>query len=245
MVQPNVRMSFGRAEAEWLLSALREFDLQGARTHEEQLSDRGIDGLLDDPRVLRCILEGPPAGISLVPPRLAMYVLLRHALREADVQDRIMADYLTALLLDFGTANRAYLAPGAEGKEYRYLVDILAEIDRSPDSRAFQLRVHLGNYSLWLSGLFPDYIVARRHRRGGPGLDYYESIGRSAYASAARSPQIRNDVMEKVYRGAADAFVSIRQGLNLFSDRHLTPRAASPDDRLLRQISTRFRAAEG
>jgi len=43
--------------------------------------------------------------------------------------------------------------------------------------------VHLGNYSLWLAGLFPDYIAARRSRKGGPDLPYYDELGRQDFAS--------------------------------------------------------------
>ena len=33
--------------------------------------------------------------------------------------------------------------------------------------RAFLLRTHMGNFSLWLLGLFPDFLEARMRRRGG------------------------------------------------------------------------------
>ena len=49
------------------------------------------------------------------------------------------------------------------------------------------MRAHLGNYALWLSGLFPDYIEARHWRRGAPDLDYYEEMGRRGSRSLRRT----------------------------------------------------------
>jgi hypothetical protein len=104
--------------------------------------------------------------------------------------------------------------------------------------REFLLRVHLGEFALWLSGLYPDYITARVHRKGGPGLDYYEEMGTTGYLLAADHPQARSGALSHLYRDAAETFGRVRQALNTFSDRFLLPQAASPVDRLLRQVAT-------
>jgi hypothetical protein len=41
--------------------------------------------------------------------------------------------------------------------------------------------MHIGNYSLFLTGVFPERIRARAEQRGFPDLRYYESLGRSQY----------------------------------------------------------------
>ncbi|NIQ54284.1 MAG: hypothetical protein GWN71_21220, partial [Gammaproteobacteria bacterium] len=72
----------------------------------------------------------------------------------------------------FGEENRAYRIDDTDQTTYFYLVDILSDMDGATGRRAFLLRAHLGNFALWLSGLFPDRIQARV-RRGAPGLEYY------------------------------------------------------------------------
>src|SRR6266566_4470486 len=76
-------------------------------------------------------------------------------------------DLLAALLLEFGDHDRHVRIRRTDDETYHYLVDMVEDLTGLDDAgeRAFLLRVHLGNYSLWLAGLFPDYIAARRSRK--------------------------------------------------------------------------------
>jgi len=106
-------------------------------------------------------------------------------LRAAGVDDRELADYLAALLLEFGDHDRHVRIRRTDDETYHYLVDMVEDLTGLDDAgeRAFLLRAHLGNYSLWLAGLFPDYIAARRSRKGGPDLPYYDELGRQGFGS--------------------------------------------------------------
>lgn len=238
MILPNVRASFGRAEAEWLLALLSEGDPQRETEWGVVLGERGIDPVLDDPHTLEAILAHPK--LYPLPPAIVLYVMLRHALLEAGIESRLLADYVTALVLQFGQGRRPYRIADYDDKEYLYLVDILEDLDEATGRRAFLLRAHLGNFALWLSGLFPDHVEHRRHRKGGPGLDYYEELGQTGYALAADDPYARLEALDALFRDAAVTFRPVRRALNAFSDRHLVPRPASPVDRLIRQAKNEF-----
>lgn len=238
MILPNVRMSFGRDEARWLVLLLGEGDARGQRYWEDVLADKGIDALLDDPRAAEAVARH--RGLLLAPPRLVLYVLIRRALLERGLASRMLADYTTALVFEFGQRDRSYRITDHDEKEYRYLVDVLADLADADGHRAFLLRAHLGNLALWLSGLFPDYIVARVHRMGGPGLDYYEEMGRTGFRLAAGDPHADRRSLGDLYENAADAFPSVRRALNLFSDQNLFPIPTSPVDRFLRQTADGF-----
>ncbi len=238
MILPNVRMSFGRNEARWLVLLLGDGDVPGQRHWEEVLADEGIDALLDDPRAADVVLRH--RGLLLAPPRLVLYVLIRRAFLERGLESRMLADYTTALVFEFGKRDRSYRIADHDEKEYRYLVDVLADLADANGRRAFLLRAHLGNFALWLSGLFPDYIVARVHRIGGPGLDYYEEMGRTGFRLAAGDPHADDRSLGGLYENAAEAFPSVRRALNVFSDRNLFPIPSSPVDRFLRQTADGF-----
>lgn len=239
MILPNVRTSFGREEAGWLVRSLADETGEDREHWESLLSDRGIDVLLDDPRTLSVVLGGERA-VSLVPAPLALYVILRHALLDSGIDSRVLTDYVTALVVEFGRHGRARKIAPDDEKEYRYLVDIVSDMASAEGRRAFLLRAHLGNFALWLSGLYPDHIVYRVRRRGGPGLDYYEEMGTTGYRLAADDPHARSQAIDSVLRGVAGTFGELRRALNRFSDEYLLPRPASPVDRLLRQATSDF-----
>lgn len=236
MIKPNVRASFGRREAELLLAV-------AGPAGEERLREHGLDGLLDDVRVLHALMRRQ--GLSGAPAPLVFYLMVRHALLQREVHDRQLADYTAAVLLEFGMAGRAGRVDGGEGEPFTYLVDILAAIERARGEREFQLRVHLGNYALWLAGLFPDHITHRVQRRGAPPISYYDAMGASGFRSAAANEIALRHGLGDVFLTAADRFADIRSALNSLSDAVFFPRAKDPVDRLLRQVSDDFHRGLG
>jgi hypothetical protein len=162
--------------------------------------------------LLGATLPGPSAS-------LLFYVLVRHALLEVDIAEREVADYFAALLREFGARGRATRIDAVDDHEHQYLVDILADRSTASGERHFKVSVHLGNYALWLSGVFPERIAARRLRRGGPDVDYYESLGGQGYAEASEHRLAERAGLELVLRTAAERVHDVRVALNQVSAR--------------------------
>lgn len=243
MILPNVRASFGRHEVDHVLHLLAGDDERARGRHEARLEERGLDALLDDPRTLNALMAAD--GLSTAPARLAFYLLVRHALLEHGIRDRELADYLAALLINFGRGGRAYTVHDGDDDRFYYLVDIVQASESATGRRAFLLHAHLGNLALWKSGLFPDHITARVHRRGAPGIEYYEELGSTGYRRAADSDDAESHGLNEIYRTCAEAFTDLRIALNRISDRYLFPAAGDSIDRLLRQVADRFRLRSG
>lgn len=239
MILPNVRASFGRNEVDAVLDLLARDEDQTRTAQERRMHEQGLDALLDDPRTLNALMAS--RGIGTVPAPLVFYLLVRHGLLEHGIGDRTLADYLAALLLEFGRGARAYAVDDADGDRFYYLVDIVQAMESATGREAFLLKVHLGDFALWLSGLFPGRITARVQRRGAPGLDYYDELGATGYRLAADSHDAEDHGLDVLYRTCADSFSALRVALNRVSDRYLFPTAGDPVDRLLRQVADRFR----
>ncbi|CAN5609124.1 hypothetical protein BH23GEM10_BH23GEM10_07680 [soil metagenome] len=237
MILPNVRSSFGRADSQFLVWLLtRGVEAERERV-QARISDDGIDAVLDDPRTLNALLAG--REFSSARPELVFYVLVRHALLEDGITDRGLADYLAGLVLAFGRGGRAYHIAD-DATQYRYLVDIAAAGDQSSGRRAFLLRAHLGEFALWLSGLFPDHITAREQRRAAPPIEYYQELGSTGYRLAARFDEAEMHGLAELYSNCADFFPALRIALNRVADRHLFPVSGDRIDRLLRQVADSF-----
>lgn len=238
MILPGVRSSLGRTDAAFIIWLLTREQGEAARDRlTARLAEEGLDAFLDDPRTANALLAG--SRFSSASQALVFYVLVRHALLEGGTDDRVLADYLATLLVAFGHARRAYRPDGAT-EEFHYLADLVAASDGEEPERALQLQAHLGEFALWLSGLFPDHITARVRRRGAPGLDYYEHLGARGFRAAADSRVAAGNGMDVVYRRCADGFPGLRVALNRVADRHLFPARGDRIERLLRQVADRF-----
>ncbi len=207
---------------------------------EARIADDGIDAVLDDPRLAGALMRDPRGGLATF--TLFAYVMVRHALRNAGEADRGLADYVSAIVIHFGFRDRAHRIAGGDDEIYNALAQLVGDADDPDDRRSFLVRTHLGNYALWLSGIFPDHIEHRRWRRGGPDLDYYEEMGRRGFQLAADHRLAEVHGLAGLYASAADRFGTLRVALNAVSDALFFPLVHSPE-RLMRQVQdeTRWR----
>jgi hypothetical protein len=235
MILPNVRASFGRREAEFLIS------LAGSEG-ERRLRERGIDALLDDAALVRALLRR--RGVDTAPAPLVFYLLVRHALLEREILDRRLADYTAAVLLEFGRVGRS---PQSEDPlpTSLYLADILTELQQARGEREFELRAHLGNLALWLGGVFPDHISHRVKRRAAPPLAYYDEMGAAGFRSAAGMRMALQHGLGDLFLRFADEFTEVRSALNGLSDALFFPQPTDAIERVLREVSDSFRRSLG
>ncbi len=205
---------------------------------EARLADEGIDVLLDDPRLPAALLQQPRGALASLP--LFMYVMVRQALRRAGEDDRVMADYVTSVLLHFALRGRAERVAEGDDEVYTALFELYDDVNDPDARRSFLVRTHLGNYALWLSGLFPDRIEYRRWHRGGPDLQYYEELGRRGFQLAADHRLAEQHGLATLYATAADRFGLLRTALNGVSDSLFFPNLHTPE-RLMRQVQDEAR----
>ena len=203
------------------------------RQLETRLTDEGLDAILDDPRLPATLLHYSQGAVSSLP--LFAYVMIRHALRDVGEDDRGIADYVSSIVIHFGLAHRAQRIADTDDQTYTTLADLVHDVDDPDARRSFLVRTHLGNYALWLSGLFPDYIEQRRWRRGGPDLDYFEEMGRQGFQLAADHRLAEQYGLSSLYATAAQHFGLLRGALNHVSDALFFPNVSTPE-RLMRQV---------
>jgi hypothetical protein len=235
MILATVRGRLRAQDFRLVALALARGDIAARARYERLLLEEGPDRVLDEAGLLEALLA---LRTLVVPsPPLFTYVAVRHALLAAGVDDRALADYLAALVLEFGDHDRHARIRRHDDQTYRYLVDVVGELTGLGDTgeRGFLLRVHLGNYSLWLAGLFPDYIEARRSRKGGPDLPYYDELGRQGYQLASEHHLAERYGVAGIYRTAAERFPALRIAFNRLSDRVFFPNFSTPE-KILRNL---------
>lgn len=195
-----------------------------------------LDRLLDTPALFDRLLAAP--HLLRVSPWFFYYVVVRRTLLDHGIEDRVVADYVGALL-------SFYLQRRAERHgETVHLVDLVQAMAGSRSAEeAFRLQTAIGDRALYLAGVFPDWVHHRHtYGRRPVDLEYYEAMGRSHYAAAARTDVARQRELGDVLETLAGAFPRVRQALNDLVDEHLhmAPRPATVDA-LCRQALFRVR----
>src|ERR671927_876172 len=133
MIRANTRGRLTAADLQLVILLLSRGSAHRRAYLERRLATEGPDPLLDAPELLERLLT---VRTMLVPSEaLFFYVAVRHALRRAGVDDRELADYLAALLLDFGQRDRAWRVDWHDDPQPRYLGDIVAGFETTGRGR--------------------------------------------------------------------------------------------------------------
>lgn len=217
VIQPNCRVQFAAEDIDFIVSVLGR-KIGTAECLVKLLADEeSRDVILDDEQLLHALLER--GGCLRVSSRFYFYVLVRHVFKRSDIQDRAVADYVAELLSDFVRAERSRCVVPGQPNPLDYFFEMLAALQTVDDRTQFCIRAHIGNYSLFLSGVFPERIRFRAEKRGFPDLKYYEAVGRSQFRVASDHRLAQRYELSGIFNTLAERFETTRLALNDVADR--------------------------
>jgi hypothetical protein len=218
MIRANCRARFTAADFDFIVRTLA----RSSNDHVslvDLLSDAETrDAVLDHPKLVQAILSNP--AHLRISSQFYFYVLARHVLQQAGIGDRKLCDYVGSLLETFSRASQLQRPDEIENHALEYISDMLIALKRMTREQAFLLRAHIGNYSLFISGIFHEN-AQRRCQRGGPDLRFYEEIGRTNYQMVASHETAKRCELNDVFANLAGQFRGVRLALNDLSDRLL------------------------
>lgn len=233
VIQPNCRVQFAAEDVEFILSVLGQ-KLGNAECLVNLLADEDSrDTILDHEQLFHALLER--GGCLRVTSRFYFYILVRHVFRRSGIQNREVADYVAELLTEFARAERARCVLPGQVNPLDYFFEMLSALQTADERTAFYLRAHIGNYSLFLSGVFPDRIRFRAEARGFPDVTYYERLGRAHYRAASDHRLAQRYDLAEIFAVLSDRFETTRLALNDISDRLFSIEADYTLEKLLQQ----------
>lgn len=218
MIRANCRQRFTAADFDFIVRTLARSSTESVSL-VDLLSDADArDAVLDNPRLVDAILSNPAQ--LRISSHFYFYVLARHVLQQAGIGDRKLSDYVGSLLETFSRTSLLSSPHPCGESVHQYISDMLIALQQVTSEQAFLLRAHVGNYSLFVSGIFHEN-THRRSLRGGPDVRFYEQIGRTNYQMVSSHATARRCELNDVFEELADRFHDVRLALNRLSDQLL------------------------
>ena len=220
VIQPNCRMQFTAQDIDFIVSVL------GSKTGSAESLGRLLadeetrDLILDDESLFRALIE--QRGFLRVSTHFYFYVLVRHEFQGAGIEDRVIADYVAEVLAEFSRAENTRCVVPGRPEPLEYFFEMMTALQTADDHTGFYIRTHIGNHSLFLSGIFPERIRYRADRKGAPDLKYYEALGQANYRVASDHRLARRYDLAGVLNTLAGRFRATRLALNALTDRLLS-----------------------
>ena len=218
MIRANCRDRFTAEDFHFVVQTLGKSRSDAVSLTELLTDSDARDSILDHEMLVHSILS--QSAHLAISPQFYFYVLTRHVLKETGLADRKISDYLASLLEAFSRTARMKSPSDSAGSPLQYLSDMLVALRDASPVQTFLIRAHVGNYSLFLSGIFHE-TVSHRKQRGAPDFSYYEDMGRMNFKIVANHAVARSCELTDIYNALAEQFHEIRLALNRLSDRLL------------------------
>ena len=130
-----------------------------------------------------------------------------------------MVTYVGDLLIDFVHVDNFCRIRNCRGKRLEEVGDMLVESNPVLAARSFErereVRKHIGDYTLFLTGMFPEYVATlpRRGLRLDSLIDYLRA-GKESYWIVAAFDQFEYRHVAPFFRRLAEQFEYCVHGLN-------------------------------
>ena len=216
LIQPNCRIQFTAEDIDFIVAVLGN-KTGPAETLVKLLTDEETrDLILDNEALFHALLE--QRGCLRVSHHFYFYILVRHVLRRSGIEDRAVADYVAEVLSEFSQAENVRCVIPGKPHPLDYFFEMLAALQTADDATGFYIRTHIGNQSLFFSGIFPEHIHQRAERKGFPDLRYYAELGRVNYRVARDHRLARKYELDSVFDTLSEQFEPARRALNKLSE---------------------------
>jgi len=145
----------------------------------------------------------------------------RHFFEDVRLEEPQVATYVAALLADFARTENLYRIQNAMGKRLEDVGAMLVESNPLLDAGSFdrerEVRKHVGDYTLFMTGLFPESVArtCRRQQSRVDALVDFVQAGKESYAIVSSFNQFEYREEAPVFRRLSENFELCVVGLNL------------------------------
>jgi len=153
--------------------------------------------------------------------RLFAGLVQRRFLEDMHLRSPRLAAYIVNLLVDFTRTENLYRIRNAQGRRLDDVAEMLIESNPLLEGRSFdyerEVRKHIGDYTLFMTGLFPESVALSRRQRQNrldAFIDYIKA-GKESYAIVSAFDQFEYATEAPLFRELSEKFELSVFGLNL------------------------------
>ncbi len=181
-----------------------------------------LESLLSSEYLYRKIYEREEL-ILQISPFLFFNVLLRRAAKGSETRkDRKIINYIANLLSIFIRTERLYKVELHDTLTTDYMFELITQAASADPRRQFLIYSHIGNFSLFITGLFPQWVEYRHRFKKRPlNLEHYVNYGRTYFQRASEHPMAREFGLDDVFLRMAMLFEVYKDLLNDIARNHL------------------------
>lgn len=130
------------------------------------------------------------------------------------IADPALTDYLVEMLVRFTRSEEMYRFRDVEGRRLVEVVDMVSEARQRESKPQRELYRHVGDYTLFWTGVFPESLRRLQATDSKDHLIDYEQQGRESYFIASKYEEDPYTDEAPVLRRLSEEYDVVRHGLN-------------------------------
>jgi len=178
--------------------------------------EESILDLLDDPRLFSCTIE--QSDFSRVSAYLYFFISLRRFLTRRGISSAGVSWYVAGVIAYFSVSKQWNNPKHIWHRPRDHYTNILEKMRKARDDadsyNMYLLQVHLGDYSLFLSGLYPEYIQYMSTEKEGANVDYYDDMALTGYKAASNNQSAISTDISGTHKYISQYIPIIREAIN-------------------------------
>lgn len=143
------------------------------------------------------------------------------------LEDTQVSNYVANMLAQFIESSKLFSMNTDEKKSHQYIVDMITDSLHSDNTEKFNIYCHIGNYTLFLTGMIPEYIKCRNEYKQIPvDKHHYVGFGKTYYGLASEHTNARRKRLDGTLSQLSDGFEAVAQVLSFMNRKYLHPEKA-------------------
>ncbi len=140
------------------------------------------------------------------------------------LEDAHVSSYIANMLAQFIESSKLFGMGDDEKKTHQYIVDMITDSLHSDNIEKFYIYCHIGNYTLFLTGMVPEYIKHRyEYKRRLVDKHYYVGFGKTYYGLASEHTNARRNRLTGTLSQLSEGFEAVSQVLSFMNKEYLCP----------------------
>lgn len=134
-----------------------------------------------------------------------------------------ISNYLANMLTIFLQTSQFYKIREYDERQYQYIIDMIQEIQYSDNARKFYIYCHIGNYTLFFTGMFPEYIEHKfKYKKTLIDSRYYVDFGKTYFGLASEHDIARQHELDDTLYSLSEGFEIIIKLLHYMRNEYLS-----------------------
>ena len=139
------------------------------------------------------------------------------------LDDVHISNYIANMLAQFTRSSGLFKVRESDKETSHYIVDMVEDSLRSDNIRKYYIYCHIGDYTLFLTGMIPEYVKYRFEQKRRPvDRNYYVNFGKAYYNLASGTSNARKNRLSDTLSQLSEGFEVVAEIIHVMNKKYFT-----------------------